>query len=292
MFTFTDLKMAAENHHISQAVEGALEQIKRIAPEEFSKLNADPKLKDAITEAARAAAAEEVKLAHEFSCQHGYNIRERLAKHLPHTRIKMIEEALNIPTFHMEIAQKSDGKHSVHLTRKGAKFLSGRELATIPDTEWARFLQEASILVEAVFLVVQAVGIEISPSESTVKAVIEETMKEIENSSHLQGEIAKFISLWEAAEGNALAKAEVIFILLKDSYAAGILWTIIKSLCTEMKWYEWLETAAKVTAMILAALATDGAALIAKIALIVLSAVDFARKIANLVKLEEIKQTL
>ena len=284
--------MAVENNHISQAVKGALEQIKRKAPEEFSKLNADPELKDAITEAAREAAAEELKLAHEFSCQHGHNIRERLAKHFPQTRIKMIKEALSIPTFHMKVAQKSDCKHSVQLTRKGAEFLSGRELATIPDTEWARFLQEASILVEAVFLVLQAVGIEVSPSESTEKAVIEETMKELENSSHLQGAIAKFISLWEAAEGNASANAEVIFILLKDSYAAGILWTIIKSLCREMKWYEWLGTVAKVTAMIIAALATDGAALIAKIALIVLSAADFARKIANLVKLEEIKQNL
>ena len=44
--------------------------------------------------------------------------------------------------------------------------------------------------------------------------------------------------------------------------------------------------------MIIAALGTEGAALVAKIALIVLAAVDFARKIANLVQLEEIKKSL
>jgi len=49
--------MATRSEKVSQAVEGALEQIKKNAPEEFSKLNADPKLKDAITEAAREAAA-------------------------------------------------------------------------------------------------------------------------------------------------------------------------------------------------------------------------------------------
>ena len=59
-----------------------------------------------------------------------------------------------------------------------------------------------------------------------------------------------------------------------------------------MKWYDWLETAAKVSAMIIATFATEGAALIAKIALTVLAAVDFARKIANLVQLEEIKKSL
>ena len=59
-----------------------------------------------------------------------------------------------------------------------------------------------------------------------------------------------------------------------------------------MAWYDWLETAVKVAAMIIAALATDGAALIAEITLIVLSAVDFARKIANINQLSAIKETL
>ncbi len=284
--------MAAENQHVLHAVDEAFDQIKRHAPNEFSKLNADPKLKDAITDAARAAAAMEVKLAHEFTSQPDQNIHERLAKHLPNARIKLIEEALSIPTFRMDLIQRSDGKHWVQLTRKGEEFLPGRVLATVADTEWASFLQNASILIEAVFLVMQAVGIEISPSESTMNATIEDTVEEIENSAQLQKANAEFISSWETAGGDALEKAKAIFILIKDSYAAGILWTIIKSLCKEMKWYDWLKTVAMVTAMIIAALATDGVALIAKIALIILSAVDFARKIENLLKLEEIKQTL
>ncbi|XP_078376819.1 uncharacterized protein LOC144660133 [Oculina patagonica] len=284
--------MAAGNQHVLQAVEGVFDEIKRHAPNEFFKLNADPKLKDAITDAARAVAAEEVRIAHEFTSQPDQNIRERLAKHLPQARIKLIEEALTIPTFRMELTQRSDGKHWVQLTRKGGEFLPGRALATVADTEWASVLQNASILVEAVFLVMQAVGIEISPVESTINATIEDTVEEIENSAQLQKANAEFISSWQAAGGDALEKAKAIFILIKDSYAAGILWTIIKSLCKEMKWYDWLKTVAMVTAMIIAALATDGVALIAKIALIILSAVDFARKIANLEKLEEIKQTL
>ena len=284
--------MAAGNQHVSQAVDGALEQIKRNAPSEFSKLIADAKVKDAITEAARAAAEEEIKLAQEFSSRPDQNIRERLAKHLPEERLKLIEEALSIPTFRMELTQRSNGKHWVHLTRGGKEFRPGRELVTVADIKWASVLQEASILVEAVLLVMQAVGVEISPSESTLDATIKDTVEAIEKSSQLQRAIKEFISSWKAAGGNALEKAKAIFILLKDSYAAGILWTIIKSLCKEMKWYDWLETVAKVTAMIIAALFTDGAALIAKIVLVVLSAVDFARKIANLVKLEEIKQSL
>ena len=283
--------MAAGNETVSQAVKGALEQIQQNAPDEFAKMNADPKVRDAVTEAARAAATEEIKLAHEFSSRPDQDIRERLAKYLPEDRIKLIEEALSIPTFRMEITQKSDGKYLVQMTREGKEFLPSKELAMVADIEWTSILQEASILVEAILLVMNAVGVSLSVSESTMEATVEETARAIENSPALQRAIAEFISAWHAAS-SALEKAKAIFVLLKDSYAAGILWTIIKSLCREMKWYDWLETAAKVTAMIIAALATEGAALIAKIALIVMSAVDFIRKLANLEKLKEIKQNL
>ena len=285
--------MAAENHHISQAVDVALEQIKRNAPSEFSKLIGDAKVKDAIIEAARAAAAEQIKLAHEFNSRPDQNIREGLAKHLPQDRIKLIERALRIPTFRMEFTQRSNGKHCVYLTREGEEFLPERELATVADTEWACRLQEASILVEAVLFVMHAVGIELSPSDGAVKVVIKETVGAIEDSKDLQRAIEKFTTSWQAAaERNAWERAKAIFVLVKDLDAAEFMWKIIKSLCREMKWYDWVLTAAKMTAMIIAACATDGVALIAKIALIVLDAVEFAKDVTNLLKLKEIKQTL
>ena len=273
-------------------MKGALEQIEKNSPEEFSKLNADPKLKDSTIKAAREAATEQVKLAQEFASLPDQDIRNRLAKYLPEDRIKLIEGALGIPTFRVEITKKKDGKHGVQFTREGAEFLPGKQLTTVADIESASFIQMASILVETVLLVMQAVGIEISPSSSTIEATVKETVTAIKNSSKLQRAIAQFIDSWEKAGGNALSKAKAIFSLIKDSYAGGILWTIIKSLCRNVKWYDWLETSVKVAAMIIAALATDGAALIAEIALIVLSAIDFARKIANLGQLEEIKETL
>ena len=283
--------MASEDKIVTEAVEGALKQIEKNAPEEFAKLNADPKLKNAIIEAARKAATEQVQLAQEFTSRPDQDIRKRLAKHLPEDRIKLIEEALSIPTFRLDITKKTDGKYEAQLTREGEEFLPGKQLATVADIVSISFLQQASILVEAVFLVMQAVGIKVSVSKSTMEATVEDTAAAIRNSSQLQRAIAKFVDSWNSG-GGATAKAKAIFFLLKDSMAAGILWTIIKSLCKEMKWYDWLETAAKVSAMIIAALATEGVALIAKIALIVMSAVDFARKIANLVQLEEIKKTL
>ena len=95
--------MATDNEKISKAVQGVLAFIKKNAPEEQSKLIADGKLKDAITTEARKAAEEEVKLAHEFASQPQQDIRKRLEKHLPEDRIRLIEKALTIPTFRMEV---------------------------------------------------------------------------------------------------------------------------------------------------------------------------------------------
>ena len=284
--------MAAKNETVSQAVKGALEQIQKNVPEKFAKMNADPKVRDAVTEAARAAATEAVKLAREFTSRPDKDIRERLAKYLPEDRIKLIERALSIPTFRMEITQKSDGKYLVHMTREGKEFLHGKELATVADIEWASILQEASILVEAVLLVMSAVGIPLSVSASTMKATTEDVAKAIENSSALQRAIAKFISSWNAAGDNAMERAKAIVVLLQESFSAGILWTVIESLCRELAWYDWLETEVKVSAMIIAELITEGLALVVETALVLNSAFDFIRKLANLVKLNEIKQNL
>ena len=252
-------------------------------------MNADPKVGDAVAEAARVTATEEVNLAHEFTSGPDQDIRERLAKYLPEDRITLIEEVLSIPTFRMEITQKSDGKYMVEMTREGKEFLPGKELETAADIEWASILQKASILVEATLLVTSAVGIRVRVTARTMKATVEETAKAIENSSALQKAISKFISSWHDAGDNTWERAKDRFVLLKDSYAAGILWNIIISLCREMKWHHRLETQAKVIALIIKA---TPAALIARIALVVMSAVHFMRKLANLVMLEEIKQNL
>lgn len=125
-----------------------------------------------------------------------------------------------------------------------------------------------------------------------VKEAVEETVTVIKTSTKFQKGIEAFLDAWNAAGGSKWAKAKALFYLMKDTYSAGLLWNIIKIICSKMHWYDWLLTSAKVSAMLIAAFATDGAALIGEIALIVLSAVDFARKIANLHTLSEVKKTI
>lgn len=282
---------SSDSDIVAKAVKGVLEQVEKNAPEEYAKLNADPKKKEAVIQAARSAATEQIKLAKELAGQ-PEDISKRLAKHLPESRIKMIHEGLSLPTFRMDITKKPDEKHWVHLTRDGQDFKPSRELAALSDINWATIMQYASIVVEAVMLVMSAVGISVSPGSGAIDGAVEDAAHAIQSSTKLERAVEEFVTAWDAAGGSKWQKAKAIFQLIKESYSGGILWTIIKALCSNMSWLDWLETSAKVTAMIIAALATDGAALIAEIALIVLSAVDFARKIANVVQLNSIKKEL
>ncbi|KAJ8046630.1 hypothetical protein HOLleu_05373 [Holothuria leucospilota] len=282
--------MATQSDLITKAAEGALEDIKKYAPEEYKKLEADPAIKDKILQAAKATAKETLMLA-EFT-GHPHDFAEKVTKHLPEERVKLIQGALNIPTFRMKIIKKDNGRHWLELTREGQEFKPTRELASYSDIDWATIEQYASILIEAVLLVMSAVGISVSPSASVIRKTVDETAESIRSSSQLQRALETFVEAWDAAGNNPTKMATALFNLIKDSYSAGILWNIIKSLCSNMAWYDWVETSAKVSAMIIAALATDGVALIAEIALVVFSAVDFARKIANVVQLQDVKKGL
>ncbi|KAJ7331287.1 hypothetical protein OS493_020077 [Desmophyllum pertusum] len=189
----------------------------------------------------------------------------------------------------MKITPKEDGKHQVQLTRDGEEFLPGRELGTAADIDWAKRKQKASIIVEVVMLVMQVVGIAVIVSIETMKAKIEDTVEAIKKSAALQSAINKFISSWKEAgrQGNVMSKAEAILNLLVDIQSAGgYLLTIIKSLCEEMPWLDWVKTVAMATALIIAGLETD-----VIVFAVVEKAVHFKQKVDNVVKLEEIEQT-
>ena len=283
--------MAGQSYIITLACDGALEQIEKYAPAEYAKLTADPAKKKELVQAARDTAIEYVILANELAGE-PQDIAQRLAKHLSGDRIRLIEGGLSIPTFCMDITKKEDGKYWVELTREGESFAPARALTSADDIEWAIIMQYASILVEAVLLVLSAVGISVSPSGSLISRVVKIVFKEITTSAVMKAMIQSFIAAWTAAGNSVMAKAKAIFQFIKDIFSTGLLWTTIKSLCSEMEWFDWLKTAAKVTALIIASFATGGVALIAKIALMIPSAATFATKIVNVAQLSTIKETL
>lgn len=144
------------------------------------------------------------------------------------------------------------------------------------------FVRQAQILYQAVSLVVEAFRITVSVSESVKSAIFEDTSTAIENSSKMQRAIQDFITRWNKAGNDSCAKAFAIVLLLKDSYAAGILWTIISRLFGPMGRLNWLKTASKVFAMLVVSLAKNGVALIGRIAVFGFNGSDLAKSLKDM----------
>lgn len=153
---------------------------------------------------------------------------------------------------------------------------------TSADVETMDTFRKAQILVRAVSLVIQALGITVSLSQTAMRAIFKDTATAIENSSQMQRAIQAFCTSWNEAGDSPAGKASALFFLLKDSYAAGILWTIISSLCQTMSRVNWLKTVAKVSAMLIASLARNGEALIGRIAVFGFGANDFAKDLKKM----------
>lgn len=267
---------------VQRAVDAALADIKKYAPKEFQELEANPDIKQTIITAAKDAAVEHLKLAEEFSTQPSENVAERLTKYLPKHRLQLIESGLQVPTYCLDISKKSDGQHHVDITREGKEFMPSKKLNTIEAIDTIYYIQIASIIIETVLFVIQALGIKVAVCEQAITTTVEEIIPVIECSSQLQKDVK---ALEEAAQNGFNAIAKAILDLVKDSKSAGILWTIINSLfCNSSK-----KERIKIYTIVVTALYTDPAGLIAKIKHALCSANGFLKKLKNLDELKAIK---
>ena len=167
-----------------------------------------------LIEEVTATATESVKFSKEFIGQ-PLNIAERLAKHLPEDRIDLIRGGLEIPTFRMEVTKSVvDGKHWLIFKRNGEDLFPALAVTTNLHHKMGDIIQKASIVVEAVMLVMSAVGISVSPSSRVVEKAVNEAANAIRSSPALARALADFVTRWNSA-GGVIAKAKEVFLLIE-----------------------------------------------------------------------------
>ena len=147
----------------------------------------------------------------------------------------------------------------------GTEFKTIR-LATQDGIKYANRMQVASIVIEGVLLFLKIANIEIEVSSEIIDLCSQNIVAELDASSAFDEAVTKFVVDWNGTE-NVLHRIKALFYLLKDTYTLGILWTIIKTLYTGIDWWDWIKAVAIISAMIIAAHATGGLTLFAKIAL-------------------------
>lgn len=250
--------------------------IKKHDPESHQKLVADSSKKEELTKKIRQIAEDEISQGEELK-RNGNDVTKLV---LPEGRLESIQNGLKMATYEFQIKEHPNRVAHLKFAQSGAHFKT-INLDSIENCNSAYNLQLASIVIETVLLCMQALDIYVDADEEVIENAAERIVADIQNNPAFQRAVVKFVEKWNEA-ANALEKATALFGLLKETYAVGILWTCIKALCSKMTWWQWVISGAEIVAMVVASIATDGVALIAKLALSVKSAYDFVQKIANL----------
>ena len=264
--------MATSGDIVKKVVDKVLGHIQEQDPETFQKLNADGSKKDELIAKVKQIAEDEIAHGKELK-RNGGDVTKL---NLPPCRLAAIQDGLKMATYRVDIADRV----AKHTFTDGTHFMTV-QLDTQPNKDYSYYVQVASIVIEGVLLALTIIGLKVPVSKAILKKATEELVEELGTSSAFRKAVEEFVKSWEDASGN-LDKAKALFYLLKNTYSLGILWKLIKTLCSEMSWWDWTKAAALITAQLIAAFATDGLALVAKIALALNSAYEFFKKIHNL----------
>lgn len=251
----------------------------------------EEKIMEVLKETAQVEATLTTKMFHMIDNKNMREVEQAISAIIGHERVDFIKKYFAMETYKMKVVKKPDGQSAVQVHRKGVEFQPERLLMTINDIDAVTVLQWASLALEITHLVLSCVGLGLDISEIVIRAVVKE-VEALVREPAFQRAVEKFVEAWNAAGGNAWAKAKAIFEFLKDTYSLGIFWKIIKLFFQKMSAWEDIKAIAEVALMIIVGFATDGLALISKIVLIVDIAIDLADKIANLVMFSDMKKTM
>lgn len=206
------------------------------------------------------------------------DLKKLMRKLLPEADYDKIIGYVDQETYTMAIA-----KDEATVMREKEKFQDPISLKTKDGITVSSTVQIVSLVAECVFFVLGVIGFKVAVRRALMQRIIDEIMPVVRQPV-FQRIVDEFLAAW--ATGGAWARAKAIFILVKETKTHGIFWKIVKLAFEEMTWYDKVITIASIAAIIAAELATEGIALIAKIALSVNDAYNITKKVYNLNELK------
>lgn len=195
--------------------------------------------------------------------------------HLTPERITKMKTALDIKTYEVKINEK---EKKAQFLRNGNEMYPAIPLDTAGHLNQASDLEIASIVVESIILILEIIGVGVPDDEEDVKKAIGIAVQALSKDSDLLQDVDKI----KNDMNNYPAMAKDIFLLVIDTVNDGVFWAVVKALLSNMPWYDWVLTSAKIAAFIVTLIATDGLAEIAELVAILADASFFMEKLANL----------
>lgn len=259
------------NPVVDKAVQEALSVLKETFPEEYQKLQSDQK--EELVALATAVAEGEV---HD--------------RPIPSDRVELIKKGLQIPSYRINFRYEK-GNYHADITRSAVKYLDSIKLDTSGAFLQISGLQIASIVVEAIGLVLSIIGI--SVPEEKMAEVAAKVAKTLMESPAIKAAVETLKKVFGNGGSSTKSKAHAVWELLKAVWEyrthGNIFITIVKALISSLSIWDIVKAVVKITALIVAAVASGGAALVAKIVLALGSAYEFIKKIFNLNELDAIE---
>ena len=278
---------------VSKAVKEALEVVKDTFPEQYQKLQEDPVKKKELIAVATAAAEEEVNQQDAFSFTEQQTqqtpaelqklLSKKLATYLPSDRVELIKNGLQIPTYRLNFRHEG-GVYYVDFTKSGEKYMESITLDTAEGFSTASAFQIASIVVEAIALIMSIVGISVPGSADKIAAVATKVTKVLSESPAVQAAI-KVLQKVFSSGSSGISKARAVWDLVKAVWnlnGHNVLITIVKLLLSDLGPIDIAIAVAKIVALIAAAVAANDLPLIGKIYPALASAYEFVKKILNM----------
>lgn len=127
----------------------------------------------------------------------------------------------------------------LEFTGEDEVFLREMEMMTWADVERNITFQKVSIVVDAVFLVLNFKGIIVSMGErANMTAALKDILKAIQSSPSIK---KAFFTAWKEAGGGKMRTAYALLCLLRQhpGHACEILWAVIKSRYEQMSKTDW-----------------------------------------------------
>ena len=201
-------------------------------------------------------------------------------------RIDMMKNGLKFMTYRLNFVEGDNSELVVRFTRFGNEIFPPKRITSSADVKDISDIQAASITIEVLILALNVVGVKVKLADSEINDLAKTVVSIMEKSSDHD----EFMEIIERI-GNSPSstdRANAMFDLLKLLNKQGVFWTLVKDVCKHMKWYQWVISSAEIAATLVAAFATDGIALIAKMALAIDAGVQFMAKFAAMSYLSSI----
>lgn len=204
-----------------------------------------------------------------------------LLSHLPQERIDLIRHSFDIQTFYPSVDKE---EKFCEFLRDGVPVWPKIQIDTEEGLRSANIATVATILVECVCFILNLVGA--SPPQKAILAAVNVATKWLDKSTSATSELTSPIeSMKEAFRNHDFTKLATLIVgliikLFKDFRSH--FWEIVKTLMSNMSWFDWVLFAAKLAAFVLAMIASGGVAVVARIVKIIIDAASFLLKLKKL----------